>query len=391
MLVDSISPWDRRGRGRRRWCRGGDDAAGESTKTGCGSAAPGDPLSRALGCTLTENTCAGPLSTGRRGKAGVGLAIQASLASGSVRSSGFFTARSGRLSGEPLVTRRGGDLGGAARPRLGSVRANAERRSRPAPLGVERLGGPRDDVEGVSAADRVRAAFGTTSAIQSAASADTCVKRAPVDAEGVEEAPQSGLVPTRGGPHQPAGVVVDDDSQVQWCACRRSRRCRSGAGRRTGRRSSRRRPRPGHDRADGAPGDPHQLAHSGFRARHRQPRHGVVEDEGVPGVVPRPRHRDHRRAVGGALDPRRVGLQLHPHRAQIQRPPPAPARTAIVARRVPPAPTAAAPRTPPRPHMRDHHLTIRAILNELDRSITARLSTPSSARHKLNCARSFSP
>ena len=36
-------------------------------------------------------------------------------------------------------------------------------------------------------------------------------------------------------------------------------------------------PDPGHDRPDGAPGDPHQLAHRGFRTRHRQPGHRVIE------------------------------------------------------------------------------------------------------------------
>ena len=90
---------------------------------------------------------------------------------------------------------------------------------------------------------------------------------------------------------------------------------------------------PGHDRPDGAPGDPHQFAHRGFRARHRQPGHRVIKGKGVPGVMARPRHRHHRGPMGGAIHPRRVGLQHHLHRAPIQAPPPAPTLTPVIQRR----------------------------------------------------------
>ena len=62
------------------------------------------------------------------------------------------------------------------------------------------------------------------------------------------------------------------------------------------------RPHPRHDRPHGAPGDPHQLTHRGFRTRHGQPGHRVIEGVGMPGVVACPRHRDHRRPMSGAVD-----------------------------------------------------------------------------------------
>lgn len=63
-----------------------------------------------------------------------------------------------------------------------------------------------------------RTAFGqrsaTTSAIQTAASALTWVISAAILAEGVEEAAQHGLIASRRGPDQLAGIVVDHDGQV---------------------------------------------------------------------------------------------------------------------------------------------------------------------------------
>lgn len=38
---------------------------------------------------------------------------------------------------------------------------------------------------------------------------------------------------------------------------------------------------------------------AGFRAGHRQPGHCVIEAVRVPGMVARPRHRHHRRPMGG--------------------------------------------------------------------------------------------
>ena len=88
---------------------------------------------------------------------------------------------------------------------------------------------------------------------------------------------------------------------------------------------------PGDDGADGAPGDPHQLGDRGLRARGGQPGDLVVEEPGMGGAVAGPWHRGHHHAVLGAGDPRRGGLQLGPHRAQVQRPPPAPALPLVIA------------------------------------------------------------
>ena len=146
-------------------------------------------------------------------------------------------------------------------------------------------------------------------------------------------------------------------------------------------------PDPGHDRPDGAPGDPHQLAHRGLRARHRQPRHRVVE---------------------GQACARRDGAPTAPP------PPSARARGSSPAARRPPAPPAPCPNPGPAtgadPHPghtrapcgrsgrsgRETPLRGRtcattsvspsALLLELSNSmssITVRLSTPSSARHTL--------
>ena len=190
---------------------------------------------------------------------------------------------------------------------------------------------------------------------------------APLDAQDVEEPPQGGGVTTRRGPHQPAAVVINHHRQIPVVALigdlidadpaqtGEPVEALVGVG-----------PDPGHDRPDGAPGDPHQLAHRGFRTGHRQPGHRVIEGVGVPGVVTRPRHQYHRRAMLGAVHPRRLGLQYHLHRAPIQAPPPAPTRTPVIAGR----PAAATP-TPPRnatsrPHPRHHQgVAVGVFLREL--------------------------
>jgi hypothetical protein len=68
----------------------------------------------------------------------------------------------------------------------------------------------------------------------------------------------------------------------------------------------------------------------------------------------RPRHRHHRRPMGGAIHPRRIGLQHHLHGAPIQAPPPAPTLTPVIPGR-PAAAAATTPRnTTSRPHPRHH-------------------------------------
>lgn len=53
----------------------------------------------------------------------------------------------------------------------------------------------------------------------------------------------------------------------------------------------------------------------------------------MAGAVPRPRHRRHHPKLG-ATHTRRVGLQHRLHRAQIQRPPPAPALAPVIPARL---------------------------------------------------------
>jgi hypothetical protein len=65
----------------------------------------------------------------------------------------------------------------------------------------------------------------------------------------------------------------------------------------------------------------------------------------------------------GAGDPWRLGLDEHPHRAGIQRPPPASSLTLVIAAATPIAAPATTPHTPPQPARHDD-LTI--VLIELD-------------------------
>ena len=200
----------------------------------------------------------------------------------------------------------------------------------------------------------------------------------------VEKPPQGGGVAARRGPHQPAAVVVDHHRQIFVVALvgdlidadpaqtREPVDSLLGVG-----------PHPGHDRPDGAPGDPHQLTHRGFRAGHRQPGHRVIKRIRVPGVMARPRHRHHRGAVLGAIHPRRLGLQHHLHRPPIQAPPPARTLAPVIQRR--PAPTAptTAQSTAARAHPRHHQPAPSSSSANSMSSITVRLSTPSSPRHNL--------
>ena len=211
----------------------------------------------------------------------------------------------------------------------------------PAPFGVQGFGGPGHHMERISAQHRSRAAFSDDRGDPlGGIGRDVGDLGGSLVPEGVEEPPQGGFVAARGGPQQPSGVVVDNDREVLVVAfvgdlvdtdtAQTGEAVHSvlGVG-----------PDPGHDRPDGAPGDPHQLAHRGFRAGHRQPGHRRVEGQGVPGPVPRPGHRDHRRPVLRAVHPRSVGLQHDLHGAPVQTPPPAGSLPAVVPRRPPPTAT----------------------------------------------------
>jgi hypothetical protein len=171
---------------------------------------------------------------------------------------------------------------------------------------------------------------------------------APRRAEYVEELAQGGPVAARCGPQQPTGVVVDDDGQLAVPALvgdlvdtdpgQPVRAVTEGFD--VG-------PDAGDDRTDGAPGDAHQVRDRGLRTLGHQPGDGLVEGERVTRAVACPRHVRDDNPVLGATDPRRIGLEEHPRRAGIQRPPATPSLAAVVtpaATPAHPAPASSAPR-----------------------------------------------
>jgi hypothetical protein len=171
---------------------------------------------------------------------------------------------------------------------------------------------------------------------------------AAVGSEQVEELPQRRPVSARCCPQQSAGVVVDHDGDVAVAALVGDLVDADAAqpvqavaeGFDVG-------PDPGDDRADGAPGDPHQLGHRGLGTLRDQPCHRLVEAEGVPGTMSRPRHVRDYDAVLAAGHPRRLGLHEHLHRREVQSPPPAPTLASVI--------TTAAPTTDPAPGARRQH------------------------------------
>ena len=184
-----------------------------------------------------------------------------------------------------------------------------------------------------------------------------------------------------GGPHQPAAVVVDDDHQILVAAAVRDlvdpdphqpvERIPSGPGIGDD---------PAGDRPDAAPGDAHQLDHRRLRAVRHQPGDLIVEGSGVPGAVTGPRHRGHRHPMLRAAHPRRLGLDEHPHRAGIQRPPAAPPLTLVVAAAPPIAATAA---TASATTKTTRHDDLLGVVVELDRLDHHRCSTPITRAHTL--------
>ena len=211
-----------------------------------------------------------------------------------------------------------------------------------------------DDVERVGAPDRVRTALGDHGGDPvGGVRAHVCDQLAPLVAELVEEPSQRRGVAAGGGPHQPAGVVVDHDGQVAMTLLItdlvHAETAQPGEAVGRGQRVV---ADPAHDRPDGPPGDAHQIPHRALRAAHGQPGDLVVETVGVPSAVPRPRDGGHHHPVLGAAHPGGVGLHHHLHGAQVQRPPPAPPGARVIAGAAPPAHPAARPLRGNRPHVR---------------------------------------
>jgi hypothetical protein len=152
-------------------------------------------------------------------------------------------------------------------------------------------------------------------------------------AELVEEDVEGGVVAAGAGPHQVTAVVVDDDDQVAVPALvgdlidpdpsqalepiDRHVDLRVHAG---------------HDCADGAPRDAQQFHHRALRRANREPRRERIEVASVASTMTRPRHRRDDHAMFAAPDPRSSRFKEHPRRPEIQRSPPTPTFTGVIAR-----------------------------------------------------------
>ena len=87
-----------------------------------------------------------------------------------------------------------------------------------------------------------------------------------------------------------------------------------------------------HDRSDRPPRHTQQLHHRAFRGADREPGREIVEVAGMARAVPGPRHRRDDDAMIPAADPRRIGLEEHLRRAQIQCSPSPATLTVVVTR-----------------------------------------------------------
>ena len=210
---------------------------------------------------------------------------------------------------------------------------------------------------------------------------------AAVFAEQIQELLDRLAVPAGCRPHQPAGVMVDHDSQVLLTLADRDliepeplevREHVATAFRLGGDALA--------DTSDRPPRDPHQLADRALARVHRQPRCLVIKRAGEPGVVTRPRHRGDDHPVLAALDPRRVSLQIAERRAEIQRPPPATALAEVIARAAPAAVRAAIPLAVPRPD-RDHDRAVLLVDCLDDRLLQPQHPRPRTDAYASACAR----
>jgi hypothetical protein len=221
---------------------------------------------------------------------------------------------------------------------------------------VERLGGEHHDMKRVHAPDRVRAPLRDRPGDPGGhVRGDQLDLFATLVTELVEEREHRLAVPARGGPHQPAAVMVHDDGQVALTLAvadlvdpdppepveQIDLALRLGRD-------------PLEDRADRPPRDAHQRRDRSLRRVHRQPRDLVLEGPGEPGVMTGPRHRDDDHAMAPARDPRCVGLNERERRSEIKCPPAPASLTKVVSRTAAAADPAAIPLPPDRPSAHDH-------------------------------------
>ncbi len=141
-------------------------------------------------------------------------------------------------------------------------------------------------------------------------------------AEEVEEALQRRFRLALPSPHQPAGVVVDDNHQKQATTTVGDLIDPDfGQPAHPVHTALNLSPDPADHRPHRAPRDPHQLSHRVLRGLRRQPGDLFLEDTRRTSIVARPGHmRDHHPMLA-TLDPWRLTMETTPDRAQIQSPP----------------------------------------------------------------------
>jgi len=220
---------------------------------------------------------------------------------------------------------------------LGSVAEThgSQRVPHPAAHDVEGLGGPSHDVKRIKTQGRVLAVGGGAVADPlGRIGRDQANLGGPLGSEEIKELLEGGPVVTGLGPHQPAGVVVDHDHQVLVATpirdlvdpdplepIERIAQLPSFGH------------DPGGDRTHGPPRDAQQLDHRRLRRVRHQPRDLVVEVPRVARTMARPGHPRDRHPMIPAANSRRFGLDEHPRRAGVQRPPTAPSFALVVATR----------------------------------------------------------
>jgi len=167
----------------------------------------------------------------------------------------------------------------------------------------------------------------------------------------VEEPTQRCPVPARGSPQQPTRIMVDHDGQVAVVSLIGDLvDADAGQPVQAVAEGFDVDPDPGDDRAHGAPGDAHQLRDRALRTLGHQPGDRLIEAQRVPRTVACPGHVRDNNPVLGAADPRRLGLEEHPHRSGVQSPPAAPSLASVVTPTAPPTHPAPAPGATRRPH-----------------------------------------
>ena len=282
---------------------------------------------------------------------------------------------------------------GGRGPAFGSVRANARasfqaRRRSASSASVAQATTWNGSAQRTAVGQR----SATTSAIQSAASADTCVISAHRSAPRASKKRRSVVVVAAGARPTPAGRSRGRPRPSGTCggACRRSRRCRSGAGRRTGRRCL---SASAQTRATIAPTVRHAIRISSHTAvfEHATASQATVSSKsrvcpacGAPTAPPPPSARGWGSSPAARRPPATPAPCPDPGPASGAGP--HPGRTT--------APSARSGRSGPAHPARGRTCATTTSPSALSsrtrcRSITVRLSTPNSARHNLTLRTSF--